>query len=278
MRVTPSGNSKHISIGDVKDIVFDGDCIETSKTRGMHNNFFGKNELKGMFCKTREGYNLSVEMKNEKRNFEIKKGLTASDKKIIEELKPKLEKAKERYNKYSDKVIQMIRDRKTDTEEYKRLKEKEDEARIKYHTYYDRIRDIRDFEKDYFYDIDEEELSELFKYSDVVDIQLSPLGRIQGTLFDFSLDLPTGPPPAPRSNKSNIMNLEPAPYSAIQKIDESAWENEFKTKPDAIDFFLQGTHTATTLSELKNMRVKKVRIHFPSGKIKEYDLDTFLGD
>jgi len=110
-------------------------------------------------------------------------------------------------------------------------------------------------------------------------LQMRHTGGQSGSLYDFAIEFATGPPPRKdKEPQSDTMSLTPAPYSAINKIDEAAWEHEFRSKSDAIDFYIEGTHNATTLKELRDMGVKHVRIRFPSGRIEEYDLDELLSE
>ena len=113
--------------------------------------------------------------------------------------------------------------------------------------------------------------------NDFTDIQLRHTGGMSGSLYSFDIEFASGPRPRKdREPKDDTMMLTPAPYSALLKIDEAAWEHEFKAKPDAIDFSVEGSKTYTTLKELKDMGVKHVRIRFPSGRVEEYDLDVLL--
>lgn len=267
VRVTPH-DSEFISIGDLQKITA-SHCLETIDQDHMHDSVFSKNEVKGLFCRTEKGYRLWVGVHNEKKDYRIFEPLTPDELRNIQELEKQKEIAHKRYKELDAKHRQLLQADKF--EEYDKLGSEWRKAMDEYYDVLRKIEKIRDTHQR----IEEKDLDVYLKKSN--DIQLVPFGGMSGYVFDFKLDLPTGPPPRiNKEQRSDTMSLIPAPYSTIMQIDEAAWDNEFKTKPDAIDFYIEGSSTATTLTELRGMGTKHVRIRFPSGRVEEYDLDDLL--
>jgi hypothetical protein len=269
----------HISIGDLEKI--EGDCID-AKSDSQHNSFFSKSEIRGRFCRAGDNWSLFVGVHNERKDFKIFEPLTPDELRDVQQLEKEYVVADEQYKKIDAEYKVQFEKALTEhglweSEAFKKLRKEHDHAGAVCSQIGDKIFKIRKNHTQFYSSgIEEEKLEELLDRTP--DIQIKSMGAMSGYIFDFTIAFPSGPPP--RKNKEpqdETMTLVPAPYSAIRNIDESAWDNEFKLKSDAIDFYIDGTNTATTLTELYKMGIKTVRIIYPSGrKPKILDLDDLL--
>jgi len=291
--VYPNSGGK-IDLGELDDIGNDWLIRNAVLTKGsehleMHRNYFSDKELEGslfsfvdnpLATHNRQGcFRLNIHLKEDLRGLHIRKKLSAEDYKKVQTLQKRADVFKKQYTKY----YEMRSQSKYGTPEYEEYDKKQREYWTKWSKIYDEIRDTREsypkIEGSGGIDDEIRVMKELLHSADYCDAQIAPGGGLSGEIYHFQFDLPCGPSPSQKTEKHfDTMTLIPAPYSAINQIDESAWEHEFKTKHDAIDFYIDGTHTATTLRELKNMGKKHVRIRFPSGRVEEYDLDVLLKD
>lgn len=293
VRIYPSGGGE-IDLGDLEKIgkefpgITNALFTKESERFEMHSSPFSKNSMRGRLIPLKDNphlrdqrkgaFRVTVDIKNYKKDMLGKEtDLTPEQYERYHKLKPIERKLHETYQKHWEEYKEIP----YDSPEKKKYDDIKEESFKKWIKVYNEIRDLFHAHKTE-YGKDQWE-KKIFSDGEWKMVTLQHLGGMEGSIYDFMVDLPGGPPPRQREKKPTLdtdsVTITPAVYSHLRKIDEHAWEDEMRMKPDAIDFtIIKGPYPgkAATLKELKDTGIKHIRVNFPSGRVEEYDLDEFI--